>query len=71
MKKTKRILAITGVILLAVLYLSTLVFALMGKDFFQLFMVSIICSVMIPVLIWAYTLVYRLVKKQNEEEEKD
>lgn len=41
MKKTQRILAILGIVLLLGLYLSTLVFALLGKDFFPVFMASL------------------------------
>ena len=63
MKKGKRILAILGIILLAVLYLSTLIFALIGsKDTMVYFKASIYATVVIPVLIWAYTLVYKLLK---------
>lgn len=63
MKKTKQILAVIGIILLAGLYLTTLILAVLGKDFFQLFMASMISTIMIPVLIWAYTFVYKLLKK--------
>lgn len=63
MKKTKQILAVIGIILLAGLYLTTLILAVLGKEFFQLFMASMISTIMIPVLIWAYTFVYKLLKK--------
>lgn len=66
--KAKRILAMIGVILLALLYLSTLVFALLGKDFMNWLMASLISTIMIPVLIWAYELIYKLIKKKNEDE---
>lgn len=67
MKKIQRILSIIGIVLLVLLYLSTLVFAILGKDFFPMFMASIVCSVMIPVLIWAYSFIYKLIKKHGEE----
>lgn len=74
MKKTKQILAVIGIVLLAGLYLSTLILAVLGKEFFQLFMASIVSTIMIPVLIWAYTFLYRLSKrrygKDAEPEEK-
>lgn len=62
MKKGKRVLALIGAILLVALYLSTLVFALMGKEFLNLLMASIAATVVIPVLIWTYSFVYRLLK---------
>lgn len=65
MKKTKQILAVIGIILLVGLYLTTLILAVLGKEFFQLFMASIISTIMIPVLIWAYTFVYKLLKKNS------
>ena len=68
MKKTKRIFAIIGIILLTLLYLSTLVFALLGKDFMNWLMASLVSTIMIPVFIWALGFVYKLVhgKKDNE-----
>lgn len=63
MKKTKQILAIIGVVLLVALYVSTLVFALIGSDLAtNCLKASIYATVVVPVLIWAYTMVYRLLK---------
>ena len=63
MKKIKRILAVVGVILLIGLYLSTLVFALIGSpDAMNWFKASIVVTVIVPALIWAYTMIYRLLK---------
>ncbi len=64
MKKTQRILAILGIVLLLGLYLSTFVFALLGKDFFPMFMASLFSSFVVPVLIWTYGFVYKLIKKE-------
>ena len=63
MKKVQRILAIIGIIVLVGLYLSTLVFAFLGKDFFPMFMAALFSSFGLPVLLWAYGFVYRLIKK--------
>ena len=76
MKKTKRILAILGCVLLIALYVSTLVFALTGsEDAMNLFRASIYATVVVPVLIWAYTFIYRLLKNhygpQDNEHEDD
>ena len=68
MKKAKRILALAGVILLVLLYLSTLIFALLGKEFLNWLMAAIIATIVIPVLIWAYGFIYRLLKGENDEE---
>ncbi|MCI9173433.1 MAG: hypothetical protein HFH49_00620 [Lachnospiraceae bacterium] len=72
MKKIQRILAIIGIVLLVGLYLSTLIFALLGKDFFPIFMASLFSSFVVPVLIWAYGFIYKLIKKRTaaEPEEK-
>ena len=67
MKKIKRILALTGAILLAGMYLLTLVFALIkNKNAANLLMTSIVCTVMIPVLLYACTLIYRLLDRRND-----
>ena len=69
MKKVKRILAMIGVILLIGLYLSTLFCALFAKEnLMSLLMASIYATFVIPVLIWAYTFIYKLVKKDDNEE---
>ena len=65
MKKAQRILAAVGIILLIGLYLSTLVFALLGKDFFPMFIASLFSSFALPVLIWAYGFIYKLIKKNH------
>lgn len=70
MKKTKQILAVIGIILLVLLYLSTLVCAIIDRtETMRLFMASIFATVVIPVLIWAYTFIYRLIHKNSDENE--
>lgn len=50
--KTKRILALIGVIILVSLYILTLVFALTKSAYsFQLFLVSAFCTIAIPFMI--------------------
>lgn len=67
MKKTKKILALVGAILLVILYLSTLIFALMESDLAaDLLKASLICTVVIPVLIYGYILVYRVLNKNKD-----
>ncbi len=68
MKKVKQIMAIFGVVLLVALYGSTLVFALIdSSNTMSAFKASIVATIMVPVLIWAYTLIYRLVKGKAED----
>lgn len=67
MKKTKQILAIIGVILLVALYLSTLVLAILGKDFFPMFMAALATTIALPVILWLYTLMQQSRKDKTEQ----
>lgn len=68
MNKVKRILAMIGVILLVSLYLLTLVGALTASpNSYALFQASIYCTVVIPVLLYGYMLIYRLIKKKSDD----
>lgn len=67
MKKVKQILAIIGVIILAGLYLATLIFAIIGSDdTMALFKAAVYATIVLPVLIWAYTMIYRLLKNHYQ-----
>lgn len=69
MKKVKRVLAVIGVILLIGLYLSTLILAIFEhSNTMNLFMASAAATVIIPVLIWTYSMIYRLIKERREEQ---
>ncbi len=64
MKKIKRILALLGAILLLGLYVSTLFSAIFAKEnFMELLTASVYATVVVPVLIWAYSMIYKLLKK--------
>lgn len=67
MKKVQQILAIAGIVLLVGLYLTTLILAILGKDFFSMFMASLFASMALPVLLWIYGFVYKLLKKRSED----
>jgi amino acid transporter len=68
MKKVKQILAIIGVILLVSLYLTTLILAIFGNpNTMNLFFASIVATVVIPVLFWAYSMIYRLLKNHYSQ----
>ncbi len=61
MKKAKQILAIIGVVLLVLLYASTLVFALIDDPrTFKLLGASVSATIIIPVVIWVIGIFVRL-----------
>ena len=66
MKKLKQITALIGVI---GLYVSTLVLALIGSaEAINLLKVAVYATIVLPVLLWAYSFIYRLLKgKQNDD----
>lgn len=68
MKNLKRILALLGAVLLAAMYLSTLVFALIGSpSALKMLKASVACTILLPVLLYAYMLVYK--KRRDEDED--
>ena len=77
MKKLKQITALVGVILLIALYAGTMFLGIFGSEkTMDLLFVAIICTVIIPVLLWAYSFIYRLLKEnfnvfKNEEKDKE
>lgn len=69
MKKFKRLSALLGVILLVLLYLSTLIFALMDSELATgMFKVSVAGTILIPVLLYGMLLFYRLSGKDDSDE---
>ncbi len=67
MKKIQQILAILGIVLLLGLYLTTLILAILGKDFFPMFMAALLASMALPVLLWVYGYIYKLIKRSSEQ----
>lgn len=66
MKKTKRILAIIGILFLVSLYIITIVLSLTDDPHtMNAFRASIYCTFLIPVLIWAYSFIYQLLKNDH------
>ena len=63
-RKIKSILALLGAVLLAGMYLITIVLAFMDhtatRDWL---MASVICTIVIPCFLYAYILIYRYLKK--------
>ena len=65
----KRIFAIIGVILLVSLYILTLVMALTDNtSTMRMLEASVFATIIIPVLIWTYTFIYRLLKKKDDSQ---
>lgn len=65
--KLKRILALIGAVLLFAMYASTLIFAFLDHSATKgLLKASIACTILIPVLLYAYTLVYRVAKSSRD-----
>ncbi len=59
----KRILALAGAVILAVMYIITLVFALSGSEnYWGMLMASVAATIIVPVVLYGYSLVYRLLK---------
>ncbi|RKI31250.1 hypothetical protein D7V82_00410 [bacterium 1xD8-6] len=70
MKKVKRILAMAGVILLAGLYVAAFVSAILAKPAADgFFKASLLATIIVPLLIYVYTLIYKLIFGKNLEEE--
>ena len=72
MKNVKRVLALGGAVLLVLLYVSTLVFALMDSPAAgRLLTASIAATVLIPVLLYGYGLVARVLKRTDDSRDFD
>jgi len=68
----KKFFALFGVVVLGLLYVATLVAALIDStatmDFFR---ASIAATIIIPVLLYIYMTVYKMQQKKREEESED
>lgn len=72
MKKLKQITALLGVIILVALYVSTLVLAIIGSErSLELLRAAIYATVVLPVLLWAYSFIYRLIKRHVQGDDQE
>lgn len=72
MKKTKRILALIGAILLLLLYVVAFVATMLDHTSdMRYWKAAVAATIIIPVLIWAYSFVYRLLKGSDDKESDD
>lgn len=70
MKKLKKILAIAGVVILVGMYAMTFITALFATESaHSMFLASIGATIIVPVFLYAYMLIYRVVYKNKEDEE--
>ena len=68
MKQVKRILALTGAIVLASLYLITLIMAVTdSSQTMNMFKASIAATVFVPFLIWAYSFIYGIIRRSSKD----
>ncbi|MBO5198808.1 MAG: hypothetical protein J6B85_09875 [Lachnospiraceae bacterium] len=68
MKNGKRIAAIAGIAVLVLMYLLTLIAAITAKPYANgLFMASAVCTVIIPILLYGFIVIYKLVHKEDDE----
>jgi amino acid permease len=68
-KKTKRILALIGVILLVILFVATFLLAIFASPkSMGLFKAAFYSTIIIPILLYAYVLVYKHVKNNNNDD---
>ena len=69
MNKLKRILALLTVIILTVLYVATLIFALIDSPWaFSMFKACIGMTVILPVLLYIYFWIYKVLNKNPQDD---
>lgn len=62
---TKRFFAVAGLVIIALLYIVTLILAFSGSPRTQdALMASLFCTIVIPVFIYAWELVWKLLSKK-------
>lgn len=70
MKKGKRILAWIGIALLLSMYLITFLLAIFDKSAsMTMFRASFGCTILVPIMLYAYALVYKWSKDKHKEDE--
>lgn len=67
-RKVKQVLAIIGIVIIAALYIVTLILAIIGNENTRpFFMASIICTILVPVVLYILSWMFNLVKGQAED----
>ena len=63
----KRVMALIGAVILACMYVATLVFAIIDDPkTMSFFKASVALTILVPVLLYAYQLVFRVTKSLSE-----
>ena len=72
MKKTKRLLALIGATLLLLMYVAAFIVTILDHTSdMRYWKAAMVATVIIPVLIWAYSFVYKLIKGSDDDEKND
>ena len=72
MKKIKQIFALIGAVLLVCMYAATLIFALIDSPAASgLFKATVAATILIPVLLYAFIMITRLLKDHNDDSKDD
>ena len=70
MSKVKRISAIIGLIFIALMVLLTILSAIFATEYsYGLFMASIFSIIVVPLMIYLFIAVYKMVHKKDEPQE--
>lgn len=70
--KLKRFFAIAGIVLLAGMYVATLIFSIIqGEMAAGLFRASLICTIVVPVFIYIYTMLFKNMKNRRDSYKMD
>ena len=66
MRRIKQILAVLGIVIIAALYITTLILAVKGGEGTkQLFIASIVATVVVPCLMYIINWVFRLMQERS------
>lgn len=72
MEKTKKIIAIVGIVFLIGSYISTLVASMLHSSFATgLFKASLFCSLVVPLILYGYILIYRYFSGKHHEDDEE
>lgn len=70
MQKTKKVLAIVGIIFLVGSYITTFIASLLHSEFAHgLFIASMFCSIAVPLVLYGYLLIYKYFAGRDHDQE--
>ena len=69
MKKVKKILALAAVVIIIGVYILTFISAIFVRpEAMQLFKVCIALTIFMPIVIWGYMIIYKLLNPKKDDE---